>query len=180
MAFARLHSTRVLDSARIERLSQNIDAIVSAYVEDDDLQPLYDAYRGEATMEDLREGWESRKNRLEAKNGALTGYEIVGTALRDGRDITVARHLFERGHDDSAFVWDPEQEEHLLGRSSRGLNPALCFVTTGNSIFGSWDGGFSDSRPLSFSEDGESLILEDATGEIVAVRAVPENIEKSE
>ena len=156
MAFARLHSTRAVDSARIERLSQNIDTIVSAYVEDDDLQPLYDAYGGRATMERLREGWESSRQRLEAEHGALTGYEIIGTALRDGRDVTVARHLFERGHDDSAFVWDPEQEERLLGRSVRGLNPAVRFVPTGDSTFGSWDGGFSDSRPLRFSEGGES------------------------
>ncbi len=180
MTFTLLHSTRAIDMARVSRLSQRIDSIVGAYVKGDDLQPLYDAYRGNASMERLREGWESRKQRLEAEFGALTGYEIVGTALRNGRDVTVARHVFERGHDDSAFVWDPKQEEHLLGRSARGLRPALRFVPTGAFTFGSWDGGFSDSSQLRFAEGGESLTLEDATGNVVAVRTAPEFIEKSE
>ena len=84
--------------------------------------------------------------------------------MRNGRDVTVARHYFERGHTDTAFVWDPEQEEHLLGRSGRGLNPALRFVPTGESTFGSWDGGFSDSRPLRFTAGGEGLSFAGAAG----------------
>lgn len=180
MAFARMHSTRAVDSARIDRLSQRIDAIVSAYVGDDDLQPLYDAYSGRAPIKNLQKGWESFKQRLEADYGALTGYEILGTAMRNGRDVTVARHHFERGHGDSAFVWDPEQEERLLGRSGRGLDPALRFVPTGDYTFGSWDGGFSDSRQLRFTEGGEGLTFEAATGEIFAARVVPEIVGRSD
>ena len=180
MAFARLHSTRAVDSARIDRLSRRIDAIVGAYVENDDLKPLYDAYNGRASIERLQKSWESYKQRQEAEYGALTGYEILGTAMRNGRDVTVARHHFERGHDDSAFIWDSEQEERLLGRSSRGLNPGLRFVPTGDSTFGSWDGGFSDSQPIRFSEGGESLSIAGATGEIIAVRIASETVEKSE
>ena len=104
----------------------------------------------------------------------------LGTALRNGRDVTVARHVFERGHDDTAFVWDPEQDEHLIGRSARGLRTALRFVPTGAFTFGSWDGGFSDSKPLRFAEAGESLTLEHATGNIVAVRTVPVIIRRSD
>ena len=131
MAFARLHSTRTVDSVRIDRLSQRIEDIVRAYVENDDQQPLHDAYNGRASLEALQKGWESYKQRNMEEHGAVTGYEIIGTAMRNGRDVTVARHYFERGHKDSAFVWDPEQEEYLLGRSGRGLNPALRFVPTG-------------------------------------------------
>ncbi len=175
MAFAQLHSTRAVDSARIDRLSQRIDAIVSAYIGDDDLRPLYTAYGGRASLKNLQKSWESYKQGLEAKYGVLTGYEIIGTAMRNGRDVTVARHHFERGHGDTAFVWDPEQQERLLGRSGRGLDPALRFVPTGDSTFGSWDGGFSDSIPLHFTEGGEGLSLEGATGEIAAARVAPES-----
>jgi hypothetical protein len=82
----------------------------------------------------------------------------------------VARYLFENGHRDSAFVWDPDEEERLLGRSGRGLNPELRFVPTGEGTFGSWDGGFSDSRALRFTNDGESFTLATSTGDVVAGR----------
>lgn len=170
MTFARMHSTRAVDIERVQRLSRSIDTIVEAYVEHDNLQLLFDAYGGRATLQTLEERWESFKQRQEPELGTVIGYELLGTALRNGRDVTVARILFERGHFDSAFVWDPEQEEHLLGRSSRGLNPELRFVATGELTFGSWDGGFSNSRELHFSKDGASLTLAGSAGEIVAVR----------
>ena len=168
--FALLHSTRVIDLARSERLSKGINEIVAAYVERDDLGPLFDAYGGSAALKNLEAGWQTRKRGYEDEYGALIGFSIFGTALRDGRDVTVARHLFENGHYDSAFVWDLDQEEHLLGRSSRGLNPELRFVPTGESMFGSWDGGFSDSRGLSFQDGGKNLTLGGPLGDIVADR----------
>jgi CubicO group peptidase (beta-lactamase class C family) len=168
--FASLHSTRAVDLARCDRLSDRIAGIVAAYVETDDLQPLFVAYEGRASLEELEAGWTSRKQGLVDEFGPLTGFSILGTALRDGRDVTIARHHFENGHYDSAFVWDPDQEEHLLGRSSRGLDPKLRFVPTGESSFGSWDGGFSDSRPLSFTGAGASLTLGGAFDDIVAER----------
>jgi hypothetical protein len=168
-----MHSTRAVDDERVERLTRRIREIVAAYVENDDLQPLFDAYRGAATLERLEDGWASRKQSQDEEFGPLTGFTILGTALRNGRDVTVARHLFERGHSDTAFVWDPDQEEHLLGRSSRGLSSELRFVATGEATFGSWDGGFSDSRPLRFVNGGESLALGGPTDDIVAVKVIP-------
>jgi prepilin-type processing-associated H-X9-DG protein len=168
--FAMLHSSRVIDLERSERLSKGINEIVAAYVERDDLGPLFDAYGGRAALENLEAGWQTRKRGYEDEFGALIDFSIFGTALRDGRDVTVARHLFENGHYDSAFVWDPDQDEHLLGRSSRGLDPELRFVPTGESRFGSWDGGFSDSRPLSFTNAGQTLTLGGPLGDIVANR----------
>jgi hypothetical protein len=169
-AFAAMHSTRAVDIDRCSRLSARIEEIVSAYVENDDLEPLYQAYGGSAPIEALEEGWASRKQRNEAKFGELTGYAILGTALRDGRDVTVARHIFRNGHNDVAWVWDPQEEESLLGRSGRGLKPDLRFVPTAEATFGSWDGGFSDSRPLRFTGDGTSLTLATSTDDIVASR----------
>jgi CubicO group peptidase (beta-lactamase class C family) len=171
-AFAVMHSTRAVDFDRCSRLSVRIEEIVSAYVENDDLNPLYQAYGGSAPIEALEEGWAARKQRDEAEFGELTGYAILGTALRNGRDVTVARHLFKNGHSNTAFVWDPQEEESLLGRSGRGLNPELRYVPTGKATFGSWDGGFSDSRSLRFTADGMSLTLVTSTDEIVASRDV--------
>jgi CubicO group peptidase (beta-lactamase class C family) len=169
-AFAAMHSTRAVDIDRCTRLSARIEEIVSAYVENDDLEPLYQAYGGSVPIEALEEGWASRKQRNEAEFGELTGYAILGTALRDGRDVTVARHIFRNGHNDVAWVWDPQEVESLLGRSGRGLKPDLRFVPTGEATFGSWDGGFSDSRPLTFTGDGTSLTLATSTDDIVASR----------
>lgn len=168
--FAAMHSTRAVEIERCSRLSARIEKIVAAYVENDDLDPLYQAYGGRAPIEALEEGWASRKQNYEAEFGALSGFTILGTALRDGRDVTVVRYQFEDGHHDVAFVWDPEEEETLLGRSGRGLNPELRFVATGDATFGSWDGGFSDSRPLRFTNGGENLMFSTSTGDIVAVR----------
>jgi CubicO group peptidase (beta-lactamase class C family) len=168
--FAVMHSTRDVDIERCSRLSARIDEIVAAYVENDDLDPLYQAYGGRAPIEALEEGWESRKQRNESEFGALSGYAILGTALRDGRDVTVARYLFEDGHSDATFVWDPDEEESLLGRSGRGLSTELRFVPTGEDTFGSWDGGFSDSRPLRFTNDGKSFALVTSTDDVVAGR----------
>ena len=170
MAFSAIHSTRDVDVERCARLSARIKEIVAAHVENDDLEPLYQAYDGRAPIEALEEGWEAQKQRNETEFGALTGYAILGTALRNGRDVTVARYLFENGYRDSAFVWDPDEEERLLGRSARGLNPELRFVPTGEDTFGSWDGGFSDSRPLKFTNDVEGFTLATSTGHVVAER----------
>ena len=170
LTFANLHSMRTVDAERCNRLSNRIAEIVAAYVEGNDLQPLFDAYNGAAPLKDLEDGWISRKDREEAEFGALTGFTILGTALRDGRDVTVARYLFENGHSETAFVWDPVEDEKLLGRSGRGLNPKLTFVSTGGSTFGSWDGGYTDSRSIRFDNGGESLTLINATENIVAVR----------
>jgi hypothetical protein len=153
--------------------------MVAAAVERDDLQPLVDAYRGEVTLERMQEIWTSRKSNLELEFGALTGYKVLGTALRNGRDVTVVRHIFEHGYNDFAYVWDPIKPQYLLGRSTRGLSPALHFVPTGELSFGSWDGGFSDSRPLRFSEAGKSLSLGDAAGNaVIAVRVATPLTEK--
>ena len=168
VSFSYMHSTRDVDPERCERLSNRIAEIVAAYVEQDDLLPLFNAYGGIAPLEVLEQGWATRKQRQQEEYGALVGFSILGTAMRDGRDVTLVRHEFEFGHADTAFVWDPEMEEHLLGRSGRGLDPVLRFVPTGEETFGSWDGGFSDSRSLRF--DGDSLTLAGAAADVIVGR----------
>jgi len=168
LSFSYMHSTRDVDMERCGRLSNRIAEIVAAYVEKDDLEPLFEAYGGRAPLEALEQGWAVRKQREQEEFGALLGFSVLGTAMRNGRDVTLARHRFENGHADTAFVWDPEEKENLLGRSGRGLDPVLRFVPTGESMFGSWDGGFSDSRPLRF--DGDILTLAGAAADVIAFR----------
>ena len=168
LSFSYMHSTRDVDMERCGRLSNRIAEIVAAYVEKDNLQPLFEAYDGRAPLEVLEQGWAVRKQRGQEEVGALLGFSVLGAAMRNGRDVTLVRYEFENGHRDEAFVWDPDEEERLLGRSGRGLEPVLRFVPTGESMFGSWDGGFSDSRPIRF--DSGSLTLAGAAGDIVAVR----------
>lgn len=171
-AFAALLSSRDVDPDRADRLSKRIDEIVGAYV-GGDFGPLHDAYEHRVSLEHLRTEWDNQRASLDEEYGPFRGYEILGTAFRDGRDVTVARHRFERGHSDTAFVWDPEEHEHLLGRSRRGLDPAVRFVPTGGGAFGSWDDGISASRTLRFTieTDGKkSLRLATAQGDLVATR----------
>ncbi len=96
--------------------------------------------------------------------GALTGHEILGTAMRAGRDVTAVRFLFERGYTDRAYVWDSEAQERLRGYSRRGLDAQLRFFPVADGAFASWDRMTGASRPLRFErgEDGQmGLRLDD-------------------
>jgi len=155
-AFALLHSTRSVDHDRAERLSGRIDGIVKAYI-GGDLTPLFEAYRREASIERLDRSWNERVDDWQQEYGTLTGHEILGTAMRGGRDVTVVRFLLERGHIDRAYVWDSEQEERLLGYSRRGVDAQLRFYPVADGAFASWDRMTGASRPLGFErgEDGQ-------------------------
>jgi hypothetical protein len=67
------------------------------------------------------------------------------------------RFLFERGHVDRAYVWDSEQQEHLLGYSRRGVDAQLRFYPVAGGGFASWDRMTAASKPLRFDhgEDGQ-------------------------
>ncbi len=65
---------------------------------------------------------------LAERNGSLRGHEVLGTAFRDGREVTLVRIDFEHGEVYRAYVWDPDEEEKLLGVSVRGLDHILWRV----------------------------------------------------
>jgi CubicO group peptidase (beta-lactamase class C family) len=172
VAFGLLHSSRSFDADRAARLTGRIDSIVGAYI-DGDLSLLYEAYERSATMQQLQSSWSTRRAGLEGQHGPLRGHRVLGTAMRDRWDVTVVRLLFEQGHADLAYVWDPDEKEHLLGLSGRGLQSELSFVPTGANTFESWDGGLTSSRALSFIDGGDgpaALSLATADGAVTARR----------
>jgi CubicO group peptidase (beta-lactamase class C family) len=156
-AFSLLHSTRGPDPARSARLSQRIDDITRALMTGD-FAPLAAAYEGRVTEERLRERWEEVLRASALERGAILGYEVLGTALTEERDVTLVRYQFERGHMDRAYVWDPGAEEHLLGVSARGMDPWLRFVPEESGGYASWDGGLRPSVPLRFSEGSDGKL----------------------
>jgi hypothetical protein len=75
---------------------------------------------------------------------------VLGTAFRDGRDVTLVRIGFEHGEVYRAYVWDPDEEETLLGVSGRGLDHILHVLPEEGGSFASWDGRTGESRPVRF------------------------------
>ncbi len=152
--FTVLHSTRPVDFSRSERLSARIDNIVGDYVEGD-YKPLWEAYDRRTPLDRLQERWDRRMRELEREHGAYRSYEILGTALRTEREITLVRFHFDSGVADRAYVWDKNAEEDLLGVSIRGLGATLTFYPEGDDQFRSWDRRTGESRPLRFGLDSD-------------------------
>jgi hypothetical protein len=148
-AFAALLSTRAVDAGRGRRLTERIDRIVSAFL-DDDWSPLWEAYGRPSPLEQLASRGRSRLSTAVEENGSLRGHEVLGTAFRDGRDVTLVRIGFEHGEVYRAYVWDPDEEERLLGVSVRGLDPILHVLPEEGGTFASWDGRTGESRPVRF------------------------------
>ncbi len=145
--FAALLSTRAVDAGRGRRLTERIDGIVSAYLAGD-WSPLWEAYGLSTPLEQLASRGRSRLSAAAKRNGSLRGHEVLGTAFRDGRDVTLARIDFEHGEVYRAYVWDPDEEEKLLGVSGRGLDHILHVLPEEGGSFASWDGRTGESRPV--------------------------------
>lgn len=152
-AFAVLHSTRPLDRERVTQLSDRIDGLVAAFM-GGEFGPISEAYGGRVSPARLKTLWGEKVAELAEKMGSIQGYQVLGSALRDERDVTVVRFRFERGHLDRAYVWTLDAEPLLRGVSMRGVNPVLRFVPVGEAAFGSWDGGITASKPLRFERAG--------------------------
>lgn len=158
-AFGVLHSTRPIDAERTERFSARIDQIVTAFL-DGDYAPLWQAYARRVSQEFLQQRWDARMRQMEEQHGSLESHEVLGTALRDERDITLVRFLFADGHVDRAYVWDRDAEERLLGVSRRGLGAEVTLYPEGDGTFASWEPRTGESRPFHFTHqtnDGATL-----------------------
>ncbi|MFQ5691367.1 MAG: hypothetical protein ACE5HQ_13990, partial [Gemmatimonadota bacterium] len=148
-AFAALLSTRPVDTGRGRRLTQRIERIVSAYLEGD-WSPLWQAYDRPTPLERLAARGSRRLSALAERDGSLRGHEVLGTAFREGRDVTLVWIDFEHGEVYRAYVWDPDEEEKLLGVSRRGLDPILHVLPEEGGAFASWDARTGESRPVRF------------------------------
>jgi CubicO group peptidase (beta-lactamase class C family) len=147
--FATLLSTRAVDAGRGRRLTERIDGIVSAYLAGD-WSPLWEAYGRSTPLEQLASRGRSRLSETVERNGSLRGHEVLGTAFRDGRDVTLVRIDFEHVEVYRAYVWDPDEEERLLGVSVRGLDHILHVLPEEGGTFASWDSRTGESRPVRF------------------------------
>ena len=155
-----LLSIRPPDALRAERLTERIDDIVTAYLAGD-WEPLWEAYDRPMSLEELEQRSGGRLARAIEENGPLTGHEVLGTAFRDGRDVTLVRIDFERSEIYRAYVWDPQEEESLLGVSGRGLDHVLHVLPENGGTFASWDGRTGESRAVEFrqSDAGDARLI---------------------
>jgi hypothetical protein len=170
-AFSALLSTRPVDTARAARMTSRIDEIVSAYLAGD-WEPLWKAYDRPMPLADLASRAGARIAAAAGENGPVTGHAVLGTAFRDGRDVTLVRIDFERGEIYRAYVWDPEEKASLLGVSGRGLDQILHVLPENSGTFASWDGRSGESRAVRFatSEGGEVHLAIGKEGALEAVR----------
>jgi CubicO group peptidase (beta-lactamase class C family) len=170
-AFSALLSTHPLDRERADRFVAKIDNIVSGYLAGD-WAPLWEAYRRALPLEALVERGDERLQSLEQKFGSIKGHEVLGTAFRDGRDVTLVRLSFEHGEEYRAYVWDPDEEEKLLGVSGRGLDHRVHVIPEGGAAFATWDIRSGASLPVRFeSRPGEAVRMIYGEGGFVAERS---------
>ncbi len=169
-AFTSLLSTRPGDAARAQRMSGRIDEVVAAYLAGD-WAPLWEAYDREMSLEALETRAGGRIAAMVESNGPVSGHAVLGTAFRDGRDVTLVRIDFERGEVYRAYVWDPDEEASLLGVSGRGLDHVLHVLPENGGTFASWDIRTGESRPVRFSESGGGGIRL-VIGDRIALEAV--------
>ena len=146
-SFAALFSTRPHDFDRSARLTERIEEIAAAFFAGDH-EPLSRAYGGQISAEALADRWEQGRAALEERYGQLRSYTVLGTALRDGRDVTLLRFDFADGESYRAYVWDPEEQESLQGVSRRGLDHVLRVHPLAAGGYASWDGRSATSLPV--------------------------------
>ncbi|HLE84920.1 MAG TPA: serine hydrolase [Thermoanaerobaculia bacterium] len=140
-AFARLLSeappdaaTLALGAERSRRLDEAARALLAG-----DYQPLHRLYGGEVTLERLTAAWSERLAGFAERHGAPLGFEVLGTARREGNDFTVVRFRHENGAEELAFVWQGEPDGRLLGISGGGLPPRLRFRAEASGALAAWD-----------------------------------------
>jgi hypothetical protein len=158
-AFSALLSTRTVDSARAHRFTARIDEVVTAYLERD-WKPLWEACGRSMPLGSLESRAGARVTAMIESHGPVKGHEVLGTAFREGRDVTLVRIDLERGEVYRAYVWDPQEEESLLGVSGRGLDHVIHVFPEKGGTFSSWDARIGLSRPVRFdvAEDGSTRL----------------------
>jgi hypothetical protein len=170
-AFSALFSSRPVDHERAARLTARIEEI-STGVSAGDFEPLARAYRGEVTAAYLAGRWEQTLAALEESNGELRTQTVLGTALGLDRDVTLVRLEFADGEAHRAYVWDPQESEHLLGVSQRGLDHLLHVHPVAGGGWASWDARWGTSLPVEIVEtDGAVRLTIHAGSDVIARRA---------
>ena len=110
-----------LGRERDARLEEVVKPLVAG-----DAAPLHRLYgETDVTLERLADVWRERLAGFAERIGAIAGAEVLGTARRGDRDMTLVRFRGERATQDVAFVWSAEPGSALLGISLAGLERGL-------------------------------------------------------
>jgi hypothetical protein len=170
-AFAAVHSVLEQDTAPLLKMSAEVDRIVGAYLAGD-FQPIHDAYRGQVTLERLKEMHESRRAQRVAEYGAFQGYEVLGTGTGEEYHFTLVRFRYEREPILRTYVWSRGEETNLLGITTRHMDPACRFYPVEGRGFQSWDPSTGASVRGRFGEDstGAIFVMMRASGAVSAKR----------
>jgi CubicO group peptidase (beta-lactamase class C family) len=146
-AFAQLNSVREAPAGRLDKLSDLTAAIIAGNMKGD-FQPLFKAYGGNVSLDQLKARWTDLLAMNEKVRGKVQRFEVLGTVRTADRDETVTRFTCERGTTDLTYVWDVEKEGHLLGRSVRSLTVKLRLYPSGEAGFFTWDGGIRPPKSV--------------------------------
>ncbi|MEW6363874.1 MAG: hypothetical protein AB1714_04460 [Acidobacteriota bacterium] len=167
-AFSMLHSSADAEPGRFDRLKRLMGEIISNNMVGN-FKSQFDACGGRVTIERLRDRWREITSIIEAENGTIVKFDILGTARRTQRDETIVRFTCERGFVYMTYVCEAEKGSSLLGMSMRGLPVSLKVVPTGDTTFASWDGGLRPSMAIEFRAD-ERYRMTPVVDHVVAVR----------
>jgi hypothetical protein len=156
-AFSLLHSVRVAEEGRLERLGRLMDTIIAGN-RAGDFAPLFKAYGGRMSLERLKDRWGEVTKAIENDRGRILKHEILGSARTRDRDETVVRFICENGAVERTYVWDIREEGRLLGMSVRGLAVRLRLFPSGDRDFFSWDGGIRPPKLFHFEAGTDGLM----------------------
>jgi CubicO group peptidase (beta-lactamase class C family) len=173
-AYALVHSPPDQDPEPLVAMSRAIEGVVGAYMKGD-FGPLFDAYREQVPLDQLEEVYGERLREWEERMGTYEGFEVLGTGTGGPHHRTLIRFRYEKGDLLRAYVWDREQEGHLLGMMLGRLDPSLRFYPVAGGGFASWDPTGGASVPARFEGTGKEaarLLLQREGGEAAAVRKV--------
>lgn len=170
-AFAAVRSVPEQDTAPLLKMSAEIDRIVGSYLAGD-FQPIHDAYRGQVTVERLKEMHENREAERVAEYGAFQGYEVLGTGTGEEYHFTLVRFRYEREPILRTYVWSRGDETNLLGITTRHMDPACRFFPVEGGGFQSWEPSTGESVAAKFDDNssGAAFILMRVAGEVEARR----------
>ena len=146
-AFSLLNSVREAPAGRLDKLSDLTEAIIAGNMKGD-FQPLFKAYGGNVSLDQLKAHWADLLAMNEKVRGKVQRFEVLGTVRTADRDESVTRFYCEKGATDLTYVWDVEKEGHLLGRSVRGLTVKLRLYASGEGDFFTWDGGIRPPKSV--------------------------------
>ncbi len=170
-AYAWVHSGTGLDPAPLVKKSETINQIVGAYTRGD-FAPLFEAYGGQVSIERLKSGYENRVRQREAEYGPYRGYEVLGTGTGEQYQFTVVSFYHENETLLRAYVWALDEENKLLGMTTRRMESGCRFFPVKSGGYQSWEPatGASAVARMEKTDHDASFVLIREDGMVIARR----------